>query len=452
MRVRIIAVAAVAALLTGLSAASAGTQADEHTKNLTQKALVPIQADKDVKGQGSDLAFKDDLMIAGSYEGLGIFKILKGKPYVKQIGFAFCPGGQGDVSVLGDYVFFSVDSALVGPKCTTEDTAAAGPDQYGSGDAWEGIRIFDISNPAKPRWLKSIDMPCGSHTHTLLPGKKLSYIYVQSYPLSGQGTDCNYGTHRKVQILEFPTAAPTKAKLLDESIDTSPAIGCHDITTFPDRKIMAGACISQSMIWNIKDPKSPELLATIYNPRIQIHHSTAMTWDGKVLILGDETGGAAAGGGPGHEDSQTGAAWFYDVSDPANPTELGSHSYPRQPPSPGSNAGRWRWTNHNFNVIPLRNSKKYLLAVSYYMGGIAVVDFTDPSNPVEVAHYKIDPNEVQQDTWSSYWYNGRIYTNDHASQLGIGVYEFKGTTTPDTTHFFKGEMNPQVQFDGNLRP
>lgn len=454
-RMRLTAVAAAVALLGGLGIipAQAGHNDDDHTENFKQLALEQIKVSKDINGQGSDLAFKNDLLIAGTYQGPAIFKITKSDPYVKQIGFAYCPGGQGDVSVLGDHVFVSVDAALVGPTCKEEDTASAGATTYGRGAAWEGIRIFDISDPTNPTWVNSIDMPCGSHTHTLLPGKKTSYIYIQSYPISGQGTDCNYTTHRKVQIVEFPTADPTKAKLLEETIDTSPAIGCHDITTFPDRKIMAGACISQSMIWSIKDPKNPELLATIYNPQMQIHHSTAMTWDGKVLVLGDETGGAAAGGGTGSSSSPVGAAWFYDVSDPANPEVLGHHSYPRGVPMPNGDTvthTRWRWTNHNFNVIPLRNSNKYLLAVSYYMGGIAVVDFTDPANPKEVAHYVIG-GDVQQDTWSSYWYNGRIYTNDYLSELGVGVYEFKGTTSPKATHYFKGEMNPQVQFAGNLR-
>ncbi|MGI8775126.1 MAG: LVIVD repeat-containing protein [Actinomycetota bacterium] len=442
------------ALPAGLLGPAQARVADDHTENFIRKAQVPIKIDKELMAEGSDLAFKDDLLIAGTYQGPAIFKMTKSKPFVKQIGFAYCPGGQGDVSVLGNYVFLSVDTALVGETCSVEDTTAAGAPQYAAGDGWEGVRIFDISNPTRPRWVASVDAPCGSHTHTLLPGKKTSYLYVNSYPISGQGSDCNYASHRQVQIIEFPTANPAKAKLLDETIDVSPALGCHDITTFPDRKIMAGACINQSMIWDIEDPTNPTLLSTIYNPRIQIHHSTAMTWDGQVLVLGDETGGAAAGGGPGHKDSQTGAAWFYDVSDPSNPTELGSHSYPRTPQLPAGpgEAGRSRWTNHNFNVIPLRNSDKYLLAVSYYLGGIAVVDFTDPANTEELAHYVIDPaEEGQQDTWSSYWYNGRIYTNDYQSRMGIGVYEFKGTTSPSTTHFFRGEMNPQVQFAGNLR-
>lgn len=454
MRSRLIATLTTLLLATGVVQASPARRlADDHSDNLVQKALTPIKIDKGVTAQGSDLAFKGKLVFAGSYQGLGIFKRLARKPFIKQLSFLQCAGGQGDVSVLGDYAFASVDSPLTGPTCSIEDTAAATNDQVAAGEAWEGIRIYDISDPFHPRYLESVYTDCGSHTHTLLPGATTSYIYIESYPLSGQSaSNCSYVSHRKVQIIEFPTADPTRAKLLDQTMDTTPAIGCHDITTFPDRDLMAGACISQSMIWDIKDPKNPVLLSTITNPDISIHHSTAMTWDGKILVLGDEFGGAEGGGCVGDEDSTVGAAWFYDVTDPANPVELGHHSLPRVPqPSSGDGADRVRCTNHNFNVIPVR-SDKYLLAVCYYMGGIAVVDFTDPTDPTEVAHYVTMPGGVPQDTWSSYWYNGRIYTNDFQSQLGVGVYAFKGTTNQTQTRFFRGEMNPQVQFEGNLRP
>ena len=448
-----VAVAMVVGLLAGIPA-QAGHNEDDHTKNFKQLTQVPIKAAKDLNAQGSDLAFKDDLLIAGSYQGVGIFKILNKAPYLKQVGFMNCNGGQGDVSVMGDYVVMSVDSSLTGPTCSQEDTAAASPATYGTGGAWEGIRIIDISNPQRPQYVTSVDMPCGSHTNTLLPGKKKTYAYIESYPLSGQGSDCNYASHRKVQIVEIPNDNPKKAKLLDETIDVTPNIGCHDITTFPERKLMFGACVTQSIVWSIKNPTQPEELARITNPNIQIHHSTAMTWDGKVLILGDETAGAVAGGGWGSSDSTAGAAWFYDVSDPENPTELGHHSYPRTPPITAGTTGeqRDRWTNHNFNVIPMKNPKKYLLAVSYYLGGIAVVDFSDPANPEEIGYY-IDFTEGEPpETWSSYWYNGRIYTNDYLTQTGVGAYEFKGTTSPNTTRFFgkgplnpDGEVNPQVQ-------
>lgn len=452
-----LAVAVTVALGLIVLPATAGARGDEDegTKNFKQLAVHPIEMGDDVLAQGSDLAFKDDLVIAGTYQGVGLFKTLKKAPYIKQISFMPCAGGQGDVSVMGDYVVLSVDSPLVGPTCDPADTAAASAPTYASGGAWEGIRIIDISNPARPSYVSSVDIPCGSHTNTLLPGKKTTYAYIESYPISGQGSDCNYASHRKVQIVEIPNANPKKAKLLDQTIDVTPNIGCHDITTFPERDLMFGACVTQSIIWDIKDPTKPVELARITNPNIQIHHSTAMTWDGKVLILGDETGGAVAGGGWGASSSPVGAAWFYDVSDPKSPKELGHHSYPRTPPlTAGTTTGaRNRWTNHNFNVIPVKDEKKYLLAVSYYLGGIAVVDFSDPSKPEELGYY-IDFTEGGEppETWSSYWYNGRIYTNDYLTQAGVGVYEFKGTTSPKTTRFFgkgplnpDGEVNPQVQ-------
>jgi hypothetical protein len=450
--------ALIAGSLIATSAhASKRAEGDEHTKNFKQKALVPISVDKDVHGQGSDLAFKGKLVIAGSYQGTAIYKTSKKKPFIKQISFFNCIGGQGDVTVLGDFVFVSVDAPLHGPTCSLEDTQAASQDQIQSGDFWEGIRVVDISNPKRPEYVTSVYAPCGSHTNTLLPGDSTSYLYIESYPLGGQNPDCNITTHRKIQIMSFPNEDPAKLKLLDETIDITPNIGCHDITTFPEKKLMFGACISQSFVWDISDPTVPVKLAVINNPEISIHHSTAMTWDGKILILGDEFAGAEGGGCNGDPDSTSGAAWFYDVSDPSNPTLLGHHAYPRIPqPTSEDQADRVRCTNHNFNVIPMKDPNKYLLAVSYYMGGISVVDFSDPAAPEELGYYIAKPGGVLPDTWASYWYQGRIYTNDYASQTGVGVYKFKGSGKKKA-HFFKaselnpaGEMNPQVQIFAGL--
>ena len=61
------------------------------------------------------------------------------------------------------------------------------------------------------------------------------------------------------------------------------------------------------------------------------------------------------------------------------------------------------------------------------------------------------PQGIQPDTWAAYWYNGRIYTNDYLSQLGVGSYFAKGYGKKQA-YFFKktplnpnGEFNPQVQ-------
>lgn len=454
----LVSVGLLAGALGSLPAAADHNDHDDHSKDFVHKAREPITIGKDLQAQGSDLAFKRKLVIAGSFQGTGIFRSLKRRPFIKQLSFLPCNGGQGDVSVYKNYVFVSVDSVLAGPTCKPDETGAAPAPTILQGGGWEGIRIIDISDPKQPRYVKSIRTPCGSHTNTLLPGATKSHILISSYPLTpptGTNPTCNDASHQKVSIIEFPNNDPTKAKLLDDTISTTPAKGCHDITTFPKKDIMFGACITQSMIWDIsKGPTEAKLLSTIENPNVQIHHSTAMTWDGKYLVLGDEYGGAAAPGGcTGDEDSTVGAAWFYKITDPSNPELVGHHALPRVPSGADSaeEGERVRCTNHNFNVIPMKDPNKYLLAVSYYMGGIAVVDFSDPSDPTEIGHYVTTPGGIKQDTWSAYWYNGRIYTNDYLSRLGVGVYRFKKTGRWKA-HFFRktplnphGEMNPQVQ-------
>jgi hypothetical protein len=57
------------------SARLANHNEDDHSDNFKQKSLTPIVIDKELHAQGTDLAFKGKLVIAGSYQGTGIFKI-----------------------------------------------------------------------------------------------------------------------------------------------------------------------------------------------------------------------------------------------------------------------------------------------------------------------------------------------------------------------------------------
>lgn len=67
-------------------------------------------------------------------------------------------------------------------------------------------------------------------------------------------------------------------------------------------------------------------------------------------------------------------------------------------------------TAHNFNVVPTTYGQR-ILVTSWYHGGTQVIDFTDASNPEQVAWYRALEG-VRNNPWSSYWYNGRIYAND----------------------------------------
>jgi hypothetical protein len=92
-----------------------------------------------------------------------------------------------------------------------------------------------------------------------------------------------------------------------------------------------------------------------------------------------------------------------------------------------------------------------LLVNAWYTGGVDVIDFTDPTNPEEIAF-----NDPARDsgTWSAYPYTGPlfrggqgipVYASDgvenNAIARGTVVYRARNVETPDelVTH-----MNPQT--------
>jgi hypothetical protein len=443
-------------MLIGLPAAGAQQDdADDHSDNVKLLARRPIKVNKELNGGGSDLAFSGKRVYAGSYQGTALYTIVgKKQGYLKQIGMHDCPGGQGDVSVVGTFVFVSIDSPTSnsGDSTVCNNTKTTGFHESDSSIGKEGIRVVDYSNPKQPRQVAFVETKCGSHTHTLVPDGATTYMYIESYPLSPT-TDCNaVEGHGAVSILKFPTNDPSKLEF-DKFFDVTPTpvpqdspIGCHDLQAWPEKDIVIAACITESQVWDIKDPSNPVILARINNPQIQVHHSAAFTWDGKYAIISDEYGGAEGGGGcTGDKDGNVGAMWFYDVTDPAVPVEAGHYSLPRVPPADDEQeASRLRCTTHIYTILPMRDPKKYIAVSSYYAGGISAVDFSDPAAPEEIGHYLQMPGGVLPDTWSAYWYNGRIYTNDYSSGFGVTVFKLAGTGHKDV-FYYDGVLNPQTQ-------
>ena len=107
----------------------------------------------------SDIAFWDDLAYVGDYGGFRIFDISKPEPtLVKDVR---CYGPQADPSVFdtdrdgeADTLVLSVDSVLAGPNCGAGPVSKNVSDGQGGfrypDGAWEGLRVFDISDPTAP--------------------------------------------------------------------------------------------------------------------------------------------------------------------------------------------------------------------------------------------------------------------------------------------------------------
>jgi hypothetical protein len=414
----------------------------DHSTNVKLLVNRSLALGEGLVGEGSDLAFQGNLLVAGTYQGTAFYRITgKRNGYLKKVGIHACPGSQGDISVIGKYVYVSVDSATTnngsGPTCNNTDESTG----------LEGIRIVDISDLRQPKQVKFIETPCGSHTHTLVPDGATTYIYVLSYPLGAPSETCNQVPppgpgHYKISIIKFPTNDPSKAELVDP-FNVAPSIGCHDVTVYPERDIAVAGCISESQVWDITDPGAPVKLSTITNPDINIHHSSSFTWDGKYIILSDEYGGASAPGGcPGQQDSTVGAMWFYNITDPTAPVLEGHFALPRTPTAPEEEI----CTTHLYNILPMRDPNKYIAVASYYGGGMSVVDFSDPAAPVELGHYLPRLGGTLPNMWAAYWYNGRVYANNHGGGQGVEAFSVKGLNH-DKVWFYKGRMNPQIQIE-----
>lgn len=437
-RRRTIAVGLLALWVAALPAVAASRGGeDPHSDNIRELARSTIRTANNTDADGSDMAFQKNLLVAGSYQGTGLFKILPRAPYIQQIGFHPCPGSQGDVSVYKNLVFVSLNGPQSAGSCLDPNGELS--------DGKAGVRIVDISDPTAPVQVGFVETDCGSHTHVINPQGDTVIVYVMSYPLGVPTATCNVVSHRKVSIVEVPVDDPGESKVVG-TLDVSPEIGCHDVTVLPDGEHVAAACIGESQIWNVSDPAAPTIVSRIINPLISIHHGTAVTWDGKVLAIADEFAGSVTGECLGNQRSPMGALWFYDISDIEMPALLGYYNVPRRgDPQTVDEIGYIACTSHNFSILPMKDESLYLAAVAYRAAGLSIVDFSDPASPVETAYYHQLDEGMIPDLWAAYWYNGRIYTNDNGASRGLSVYELEGTTSSKDMLFFRERLNPQVQ-------
>ena len=457
------AVAAVLAAALSVQIAPAFAQQAENM------SLVANYDDGGTYRNGTDMAFRGHQLLLGNLDqGTGPnasppggFRVMDiGNPAApREISQFTCLGDQSDVSLWNDIVVLSVDKPTY---------ARCGPTETDTNSNWEGVRVISLSkvgpNSTVEQSRAAIDAAlrtdCGSHTNTIYPdpANNRLLVYVLSYPLAGRYNPapvlatCNALTHRKISVVEVPLGNPSAAKVLDFKPSTGNTIGCHDVTVFLQLKLAAAACLTESQIWDLsKNPERPEIIATIQNPEINIHHSTIFSNDGKTLVIGDELGGAAASPGCfGEESFPQGGLFFYDVSNPRAPVFKSSFKLPQAMASEFCTA-------HLFNVVP-RLDHKDVLVSSWYAGSTSVIDFTDASDPKQVAYY-IPPTTVTPDqqtkeaaAWSSYWYNGKVYANNFDEDVNSIEPQSRGLDVFGVNHPLvnKGtvplsRLNPQLQ-------
>ena len=448
-RVRLLVPLAVAVGLLAFPPAAAADHATRpHTRNVHALGESPHPATfmgepDGVRHVNSDIAFQGRLAFNGNYDGFRVIDISDPED-PRELTHARCNGDQGDVVVWGDVLVRSWNSKKTTSRTCDGQTVPAG---------FEGVHVFDISNPADPQLVASVELPCGSHTLTVA-GTSNNRLVVYSNNSSSSG--CGVGLDLAGQnalgdfmdVIAVPLDDPSGASLINRVALAGPAdptvrTGCHDAAVIlGDVNLAACASADTTNVFSIGSPRggsieAPRFLYTIQEPGVDGHrgrwHSASLTWDGEVIVLGWEPGGGAEPECEATDPPVTKSMFFYDA---ATGAKLGQWTLPR-PQSAAENC-----TIHNYNVVPLR-SGRYVAVSGNYQAGTWVTDFTDPASPVTVAWSDPPPLVPTQlgGAWSSYWYDNFVYE----SEITKGLNAFRVSDTRLSGARVLGHLNPQTQ-------
>src|SRR5216117_1920840 len=170
----------------------------------------------------SDLAFLGNYAIQGNYNGYQVWDISNPSAPVLKEGY-LCPASQSDVSVYRNLLFVSGEGTSGRLDCGTQ-----GVHDSVSAERLRGIRIFDVSDIANPKYLANVQTCRGSHTHTVVidPHDTANvYIYVSgSAPVRSPNElpgcvkappDSNPSSALfRIEVIKVPLAAPQQAAIV----------------------------------------------------------------------------------------------------------------------------------------------------------------------------------------------------------------------------------------------
>ncbi len=394
----------------------------------------------------TDLAFADDRVFVGSHHGFNTYRVeVPASPQL--VTSVVCPGGQGDVSVVGNLLVMSVEQTRGRLDCGLQGVA-----EPVSAARFRGIRIFDIGDMRMPRQVAAVQTCRGSHTHTVVTDPDdAGNVYVYGSGSGGvrsaeelEGCSDESPAENpdtalfRIDVIRIPLGSPEDAAVVSRpqvfrNPETGAAAGlwpggdhgpgtqrsaessrCHDITAFPELGLAAGACSGNGILLDISDPVNPVRLDDVIDPAFAFWHSATFNNDGTKVLFTDEWGGGGRPRCRASDPREWGANALYDIVD--GKMEFRSHYK-----LPAPQTDRENCVAHNGSLVPVPG--RDIMVQAWYQGGISVFDFTDSANPVEIAFFDrgpIHPDRfVMGGFWSAYWYRGYIYGAEIARGLDV---------------------------------
>ena len=397
----------------------------------------------------TDMAFSGDTLVAGSYHGFNVYNIKEdGVPDL--LGSVVCPGGQGDVSIVGDLLIMSVQETRSRLDCGLQGIA-----EDVSDERFRGIRIFNISDLENPVQVGAVQTCRGSHTHSVVsgPGDDGKIVVYNSGTSSirereemASCFDDTPGDPRtalfRIDVIEIPVEDPSASRIVhsptvfadeetgaiaglwrggdhgDDTQETRTTDECHDITVFPSKNLAAGACSGNGILFDITDPLDPKRLDAVSDNGFAYWHSATFNNDGTKILFTDEWGGGGRARCRAFDPLDWGADAIYDIVD-------GKLVYRSHFKIPAPQREYENCVAHNGSIVPVPGRDIFVQA--WYQGGISVIDFTDSSDPIEIAYFDrgpIDDKElVTGGFWSTYFYKNHIYGTEIIRGLDVLALE-----------------------------
>ena len=461
------------------------TEDEDKEKEEDKKAKSTEAAAKDTRSpmlsfSNTDIAFRDDILIAGSYHGFNMYRMYEGG-IPSLVSSIICPGGQGDVSVVGNLLILSVEETRGRVDCGLQ-----GAGSEPTPDRFRGIRIFDISDLRRPRQVGVVQTCRGSHTHSVVSGPEPDgkIIVYNSGTSSIRDTEelenCigdiagdNRTALFRIDVIEIPVDDPSKSKIVksptvfadpetgalgglwtggdhgDDTQTTRVTEECHDITVFPSANLAAGACSGNGILFDITDPYDPKRLDVVSDSGFAYWHSATFNNDGTKVIFTDEWGGGGRARCRAWDPLTWGADAIYDIVN-------GKLEYKSHYKMPAPQLETENCVAHNGSIVPIPGRDIFIQA--WYQGGISLIDFTDSSNPIEIAYFDRGPIDGDQlvtgGYWSVYYYEGYIYATEIIRGLDvfklvpsefISEQEIAAATKAYPAQGYERVFNPQQQ-------
>jgi len=191
---------------------------------------------------------------------------------------------------------------------------------------------------------------------------------------------------------------------------------CHDITLYPEIGRAGGACEGYGFLLDITEPDAPRRIDAVADSNFAYWHSATFNNDGSKVLFTDEWGGGSQPKCRASDPMEWGANAIFTVDD----DRMQFRSYYK---IPAEQTAQENCVAHNGSLVPIPG--RDVMVQAWYQGGISVFDWTDPSNPVEIAFHDrgpVDPERMQMGgSWSVYWYNGLLVSSEIAR--GLDVFE-----------------------------